>query len=271
MAEVKPLYTPTPGRPMRVAGFMSGSGSNLIKIIQHQHALEAERGRSPYEVAVIFSDDKESSAYTIASWYDIPQVIKDIMDYYLARGHKTKRDLSLRQEFDERTVSYLADFDVDVIALAGYMSIVTEPLLEAYDGRILNVHPADLTVEREGRRAYTGDRAVADAILAGERSLRSTVHIVRSEVDYGELLMVSPPLPVELPEDLPLEALGSPENRDRLREVAGAHQDDLKALGDWVIFPRALEMIAEGRFGLDPSGRVTVDGESVPGGVRLEA
>lgn len=269
MTPMKKLYTPRSTGPMRVVGFMSGSGTNLIKIIEHQLLLAGERGRSPYEVVVIFTDNRKSNGADIADRFGIPLMVMDIMDFYRARGHDTKRDLSLRPDFDRTVIEALAPYRPDAVALAGYMSIVTGPLLEAFDGRIINVHPADLTVERGGRRAYTGDRAVADAIRAGESEVRSTTHIVRAEVDYGEILMVSAPVPVVLPEGDTVEALRDKANRARLLEIAEPHQDRLKEIGDWEIFPKTLEMMAEGRYGLGSSGELYIDGEPSPGGLRM--
>ncbi|MCK4794732.1 MAG: hypothetical protein KAV87_63975, partial [Desulfobacteraceae bacterium] len=71
--------------------------------------------------------------------------------------------------------------------------------------------------------------------------------------------------PVELPE--PLEALKK--NNKRYLEVVGEHQERLKEVGDWKIFPRTVEMIARGRFALDQEGRVYVDGQPVPEGYRM--
>jgi len=80
------------------------------------------------------------------------------------------------------------------------MSITTEPLLERYSGRILNVHPADLSIMEGDDRKYVGIHVVRDAILAGETELRASTHVGREKVDYGEILVISEPVPVELPE-----------------------------------------------------------------------
>ncbi len=124
---LKELYHPESGR-MRVAGLMSGSGSNLRKIIENGRRLEAEEGRSPYQVVVIFSENPESNAEKIGNDYGIPIVVRDLGSFYKERG-KPRRDLSVRAEFDERTVEALKPFSVDVAAYAGYMSIATDPLI----------------------------------------------------------------------------------------------------------------------------------------------
>ena len=79
------------------------------------------------------------------------------------------------------------------------MSITTRPLLDRYDGKIINVHPADLTVTLNGERRYIGVHTCRDAILAGEKEIRSTTHVVREKVDNGEILVVSKPVPIILP------------------------------------------------------------------------
>ncbi len=255
----RPLYVPTGDHPMRVAAFMSGSGTNLEKILSHQQRLESVTGRSPFEVVLIVTDNPLSRASTIAASYGIPLVELDIDAFYRMHGKTTKRDLSLRPAFDRMLLERLTPFAVDVIVLAGYMSIITYPLLDAFPGRIINVHPADLRIVESGRRKYTGDRAVADALLAGESSLRSSTHIVREQVDYGEVLMVSDPLPVELPEGITKDDLAREDNRTLLLRIAAEHQDRLKRIGDWVILPRTLQYMAEGRYALDEDGIVYLD------------
>ena len=83
-------------------------------------------------------------------------------------------------------------------------------------------------------------------------------------MDTGPLLMVSDPLNIKLPE--PLESLLK--DRERLLHLVRMHQERLKEVGDWKIFPRTIEMIAEGRFALDEANRVYVDGNPVPQGYR---
>ena len=256
-----PLYSPRPETPMRVAGFMSGSGTNLVKILERQQELQKEPSGAPFRVVVIFTDNPESNASRIAEDFGIPVEVEDILAFYRARGHANKKDLSLRPEFDKRVVEVLAPYGVDAVVLAGYMSVVTAPLLKAYTGRIVNVHPADLRVLESGRRKYTGDHAVRDAIVSGEPDLRVTTHIVREEVDGGEVLMVSAPLQVELPEGVTREDLAGPENKEKLEKVSGEHQERLKQAGDWVILPKTLEWLARGRYALDGEGQVFLDGK----------
>ena len=257
---LKKLYHPESGR-MRVAGLMSGSGSNLRKIVENGKRLEAEQGRSPYEVVVIFSDNLTSNAEKIGKDYGIPVVVRDLGAFYKNRG-KPRRNLSVRAEFDYGTVEALRPFNIDVAAYAGYMSIATDSLINAFLG--VNVHPADLSVTDGTKRKYTGDHAVRDAILTGEKQLRASTHIIESQVDYGRILMISSPLVVNLSEGFDRN------NRDQVNFISDQHQNRLKEIGDWIVFPKTLEYLADGRYSQDEQGSLYFDNKPIPQGVRLE-
>lgn len=257
---------------MRVACFMSGSGTNVRRIIE-----ASLREGSRYRVVLIFTDVKDDRfdvegnricrAREISNEFGIPYECIDILDFYRSRGYDSKRVLAIRPEYDKAVAELIEPYNVDLIALGGYMSILTKPILERYEGRIVNVHPADLSVTENGRRKYTGLHAVRDAILSGERWIYSTTHIVREKVDYGEILVRSKPVEVRLPEGVSLERLKV--DRDLLEGVVRENQERLKERGDWVIYPLTLQLIAEGRFALDGRGGVYLDGVPLPYGLRL--
>jgi folate-dependent phosphoribosylglycinamide formyltransferase PurN len=249
---------------MRVAAFMSGSGTNIMKLIEHQKALKWNEGTSPFEVIFIFSDrsDGKCSGEKIALVNAIPYFSYDIRAFHMQRGLSrsclTPDGLEARRQYDSIAGRLVAAFEIDMIALGGYMSYITL-------NRCVNVHPADLSiVSSEGRRIYVGDNAVRDAILAGEKTLRASTLWTDDGVDSGPLLMVSNPIAVKLPG--PSETLAK--DRERLEKIVDKHQGRLKEAGDWKIFPRTIEMIARGRFALDQHNRVYVDGIHVPDGYR---
>ena len=80
-------------------------------------------------------------------------------------------------------------------------------------------------------------------------------------------MMVSEPLKVDLPN--PLDELLK--NREKLNEIVEYHQEKLKEIGDWKIFPRTIELISEGRVAFDDKKRVYVDGNPVPYGYREDS
>jgi folate-dependent phosphoribosylglycinamide formyltransferase PurN len=261
----RPIFDPKEaGRPMRVAAFMSGSGTNIRKLLSLEKQLTIQEGRSPFEVIFIFSDrsDGKCQGERIANENGIFYVSYDIRTFHrmrsISRNVLTPDGLEARKAYDRIARKLVEAFDIDVIALGGYMSYVTLD-------RCVNVHPADLSIlTPDGKRRYVGDHAVTDAILAGETSLRASTLWTDEGVDTGPLLMVSDPLPVSLPG--PLEKLAHDKNR--LSAVAEGHQERLKEIGDWKIFPKTIEMIARGRFALDENGHVYVEGQPVPQGYR---
>ena len=256
---------------MRVACFMSGSGTNTRRIIERSHERDAS-----YAVVLIFTDvrddrlDEEGNkicrAKDITEEYGIAYECIDILDFYHERGHTSKKDLSLRPEFDRLVVKRVEPYRVDLIVLGGYMSIQTAPLLERYEGKIVNVHPADLSITKGGERRYVGMHTVRDAILDGEKTLRSSSHIVREKVDHGEILVISKPVPVHLPQGVTVDRLR--ENKKLRRRIVEEHQDRLKREGDWVVYPLTVQMIGEGRLALG-EGIIYLDGKPMPNGIRL--
>ena len=98
--------------------------------------------------------------------------------------HRTEREA-----FDAETAAMLRRFDLDAVVCLGYLYVITAPLLEAFPDRILNVHDSDLP-------RYPGLHATRDAIYAGERETRSSVHIVTPQLDAGPVLVRSEAFPV---------------------------------------------------------------------------
>jgi phosphoribosylglycinamide formyltransferase-1 len=266
-----PIYRPESGRLMRVACFMSGSGTNARKIIDR--SLQHD---SSYRVELIYTDVKDEAldregkkackAFDIAKEYGIAYECVDIMDFYKSHGHSSKKDLSLRPAFDRQVVAAIERHRLDIITLAGYMSITTMPLLDRYEGKMINVHPADLSIMANGERKYVGIHTVRDAIIGGEREIRASTHVVREKVDNGEILIVSKPVAVKFPQGVTLEGLR--ENKELQKSVVEEYQDRLKKEGDWVIYPLTVQMIGEGRFALD-QGIVYLDRKMLSGGLRL--
>ena len=259
-AMIKPIHNPEEG-PLKLVGLMSGSGTNIRKILGHQIKLEKQAGTSPFKIVVLFSDNGNSNASKIGMEYDIPVITRDIAGFYAKRGKK-RSDLSIRPEFDAETVKALSPFEVKAGIYGGYMSVVTSPLIHAFLG--VNVHPADLSIEEGGKRKFTGSHAVRDAIAHGEKTIAATTHIVEDAVDQGPILMISPPLPVILKKEWDLS------NPEHLKESESFNQERLKENGDWLIFPKTIEYLAQGRYGRDETGTLYFDGKPIPYGLRYE-
>jgi len=266
--KIKPIFDPDKKkRPMRVAAFMSGTGTNVKKLIEHQKRLEKEKGSSPFEVIFIFSDRADGTCMGEKIAYEnaIPYFSYDIRMFYKKHGFQkptitTSEALSLREEFDKVPKRLIKAFEIDLVALGGYMSYTTIK-------GCVNVHPADLTIKnKDGKRKYTGANAVRDAILEGEKFLRSCTILTDEGIDTGPILMISKPVPVKLP--APIEKLK--QDPQLLKKVVEEHQERLKKEGDWRIFPKTIEYIAQGRFAVDEKSRIYFDNALVPDGITLE-
>ncbi len=256
--EPKPLHDPARGT-LRAVALMSGSGTNLRKILEHGEMLKAKEGFPVYQVAAIFSDSWDSKANEIGRDHDIPVLTHDLAGWLRMNGVE-REDLEKRERFDVRNVEILKRFDADFAIYAGYMAIASKTLIDAFVG--INVHPADLAVkDGYGRRRWRGAHAVRDAVAAGEKTVRASTHLVTCEVDAGPLLMRSPGLELQVPKNADL---ADPET---LRRVADRNQERLKEAGDWVIFPRTIEAVARGWFQIDEEGRIYYRGEPSPDGI----
>ncbi len=246
---------------IRVVAFMSGTGTNLINIIEHQEKTFNEKNRYLYKVVAILTDNKSSNAKKISEKFNIPVEINDINKFYQIRS-TPKKDLSIREEFDRISLSLIEKYSPDLIALAGYMSILTKVIVNRY--LTINVHPADLSIkDSAGKRKYIGAHAVKDAIIEGERYLYSSTHIVEELVDNGRLLIISKPIKIILPENF------DPSNRNLLKEIEKNHQDRLKELGDWIIYPLTLDYLSLGYFEEDDNSIIHFKGNAIPNGLRL--
>lgn len=141
----------------KIAVFASGNGSNF-QVIAEQ-----------FPVDVVFSDHRDA--------------------YVLERAEKlgvTAHTFELKEfdnkvAYEEAIVALLEQYDIDLVCLAGYMKIVGPTLLAAYEGRIINIHPAYLP-------EFPGAHGIEDAWEAGVDQSGVTIHWVDSGVDTGKII-----------------------------------------------------------------------------------
>lgn len=265
---VIPIFPFSESRKMNVALFISGSGTNGLRIIER-----AKESDSNFKITLIFSDiknerkrrDRTKMCYAkdIAEENNLAYEFVDIRDFYSDRGVK-RTDLSIRPDYDQLVLEKLKDYELDLIANAGYMSIMTPVILDKYNGKIVNVHPADLSIMDRNKRKYVGIHVVEEAIMAGESEIRSSTHIVREEVDHGEILLISKP--VEIDPTLSVKTLM--ENKTYRKKTISEYQSQLKKQGDWIIFPLTIQMISKGRIAVGPKGAY-LDGNPIQNGHRI--
>jgi phosphoribosylglycinamide formyltransferase-1 len=145
---------------MRLGVLASGSGTNLRAILEAQLPV----------VAVVV--DRPCAATQIASAAGVPVELVE---------RRTGDAAFDRVEFTHRVVDALERHRVDLVAMAGFMTILEKPMFDAFAGRALNTHPSLLP-------AVPGAHAVADALAAGVKITGCTVHVATLEVDEGPIV-----------------------------------------------------------------------------------
>lgn len=239
------------GEPLRVAVLTSRRAPGL------EH-LSARPG-SGWRVAGVIATEPGSDALGTAEAARLPATVHDVRAFCASHG-AALADRDARRDYDRLTLDILRLLDVDLVVLCGYLLIVTEPLLEAFEGRILNVHDSDLArLGSDGLPRYRGLRSTREAIAAGEPWTRSTVHLVTAEVDRGPLVTRSWPFPVP-----PLvEAARRWGAEDVLSAYAYAHRGWMMHAAWGRLLERALERMASGQVRVE-GGRAVVAGRWGP-------
>jgi formyltetrahydrofolate-dependent phosphoribosylglycinamide formyltransferase len=175
------MSTPTARTKTRVAVLISGSGTNMASLIAAGQAADA-----PYEVVVVVSNVADVTGLEKARAAGVEAVTIE---------HKPfGKD---RQAHERAIHDLLVEREVEVIALAGYMRLLTPWLVRKWAGRMLNIHPSLLPL-------YPGLNTHARAIEAGDAEAGCTVHIVTEGVDEGPVLGQArvPILPGDTPDIL---------------------------------------------------------------------
>ena len=148
----------------RLAVFASGTGTNFVAIAKAcaEGVLDAR--------VVLMVCDRPGAA---------------VIDRALEMGVETfvfsPRDYASKADFEAQIVRLLDERKVDLVCLAGYMRIVGETLLGAYEGKIINIHPSLLP-------SFKGAHAVEDAVAYGVKVYGITIHWVNADLDGGRII-----------------------------------------------------------------------------------
>jgi len=254
--------------PLKVAVLFSGSASSMKAM------LEDPKCGTDYVITGGLTDRGDASGIGLAGEHGIPVEVREYADFLesdMAGELKAfgADPWTLREHYDQGIAEFIEEnYDPDIIALSGWMRILSDPFLEAFPYRCLNVHPADLSIrylggKRDGQRCFTGDDAVTDALIAGETELKSTIHFLTSTVDGGPIFVQSRPYKVDARE---VARIRRKEGLDALRAYArDVVQERMKYACDGPAFTTALALIADHLIQVDPdAGVVYMDGKALP-------
>jgi phosphoribosylglycinamide formyltransferase 1 len=192
---------------LNIGVLVSGSGTNLQSIID-----ACARNEMNARVACVISNKADAYGLERARQAGIPAL------------HLDHRAYSGREAYDEALVATLREFEVELVALAGFMRIITCVLLDAFPNAVMNIHPALLP-------AFPGLHAQRQALEYGVKVAGCTVHFVDCGTDTGPII-IQAAVPV-------LEG-------DTEQTLAARIQKD-----EHRIYPEAIKMFAEGRLNVN--------------------
>ncbi|HUY27467.1 MAG TPA: phosphoribosylglycinamide formyltransferase [Candidatus Binataceae bacterium] len=201
--------SPSGAAPLRLAVLISGSGTNLQAIID---AIAI--GDLDAEIRVVISNQAAA------------QGLERARNAGLTTHLIEHRKFPTREDFDRAMLAVLQPLSIELVACAGFMRLVSPVLLDAYPGRVMNIHPSLLP-------AFPGTHAQRDALEHGVRVAGCTVFFVTPGVDDGPIIAQAavPVLP------------GDDEARLSERILAEEHR----------IYPMAIRLFQQGRLAI--SGR----------------
>ena len=191
----------------RIAVFVSGGGTNLEALLKAQEAGAIPHG----EIVLVCASNETAYALTRAANHGVPGVAVP------------KKKLS-QAEFEAALNEHLKEHRIDLIVLAGFLSILSEEFVKQWTDRIINVHPS--LIPSFCGKDYYGLRVHEAALEKGVKVTGATVHIVNEIPDGGRILLQKA---VEIqPDDTP-EVL-----QRRVMEQA-----------EWILLPQATEMLSK--------------------------
>lgn len=192
----------------KIAVFVSGGGTNLQALIDSQKSQKITSG----EISLVISSSDNAYAVTRAKDCGIPvQVV-------------SKKACGSQDAFEEKISALISEYKIDLIVLAGFMSILSEKFTKKYPERILNIHPS--LIPSFCGKGFYGLYVHEAALAYGVKVTGATVHYVNEIPDGGKIILQKA---VDVLEDDTPESL-------QLRVMREA---------EWQILPQAVEMISE--------------------------
>ena len=192
---------------INIAVLVSGGGTNLQALIDAQGKV-LQHGK----IKLVISSKPDVYALQRAKQAGIDHCVI------------AKRDYTTQEEFSNALLQQLQSYQIDMIVLAGYLSILDETIIRAYPNRIINIHPS--LIPSFCGKGYYGLKVHEAALHYGVKVTGATVHIVNEIPDGGKILLQKAVdiLPTDTPETL----------QQRVMEEA-----------EWILLPQATEMIAK--------------------------
>ena len=191
-----------------IAVMVSGGGTNLQALIDAQKAGKIPHG----QMRLVIASNDRAYALQRAEKENIPSAVIRHKDY------------PVQEEFDQKIVDTLHEYQIDMVVLAGYLSILGPTMIRAYEDRIINIHPS--LIPSFCGKGFYGLKVHEEALKRGVKVTGATVHLVNEIPDGGRILKQKA---VEVKEGDTPETL-----QRRVMEQA-----------EWILLPEACEELAE--------------------------
>ena len=192
---------------LKVAVCVSGGGTNLQAILD-----SVERGDiTNAEIALVISNKPNAYALERAAGYGIPSQVLVPKEY------------EHREAFGDALIQAMEQAQIDLVVLAGYLVILPENFVKAYEGRIINIHPS--LIPSHCGAGYYGLKVHESVLARGNKVTGATVHFVDEGTDSGPIILQKA---VEVKQDDTPEIL-----QKRVMEQA-----------EWVLLPQAAETVS---------------------------
>ena len=206
---------------LRIAVLVSGGGTNLQAIIDAINAGTITKAN----IEVVISNNKNAYALERATQAGINAACV------------SPKDFENRELFNKALIAKIDEYNVDLIVLAGCLVVLPEELINKYEGKIINIHPS--LIPAFCGTGYYGLKVHEAALERGVKVTGATCHFVDAGTDTGPIIYQKT---VEvLPDDTPKTL------QQRVMEQA-----------EWIIMPKAIDDIANGRVSIDDNKHVHI-------------
>ncbi len=195
---------------LNIAVLVSGGGTNLQALIDARNRSEISGGK----LALVVSGRADAFALQRAEKAGIPTEIL------------LRKSFTAQEDYDRSLLEILSRYEIDLVVLAGFMTIISEKVVRHYENRIINVHPA--LIPSFCGEGFYGLKVHEAALTKGVRVTGATVHFVNEVCDGGPIILQKAVevLPGDTPETL----------QRRVMEQA-----------EWKLLPKAVSLFCEGR------------------------
>ena len=207
---------------LRIGVLVSGGGTNLQAIID---AIAAGK-ITDTEIAAVISNNKNAYALERAKQAGIKDIVV------------SPKDFETREVFNENLLKTLQEVNPDLIVLAGYLVVIPESVIDAFENRIINIHPS--LIPAFCGTGYYGLKVHEAALKRGVKVVGATVHFVDKGTDTGPIIM---------------QKAVAVQNGDTPKVL----QQRVMEQAEWNILPAAIDKIAHGKVRIEDGITVVED------------